>query len=141
MIHRPDAASARSLLFVYGTLRRGFELHHHLVRLGAKCRGRGKVAGELFDRGRYPGGRASLRKGTWIRGEMYELPTPEYDFRVLDRIEGFNPCAPVPREFARELTIVSMESRETRRAWIYWLNRPVPRGRRIASGDYLNRRL
>ena len=137
MAPTPDTASASSLLFVYGTLRRGSYLDHHLVRLGAKSRGRGKVAGELFDLGCYPGARPSAQKGKWIRGEMYELPRPESDLRVLDRVEGFNPRARVPREFARELVNVAMESRETRRAWIYWLKRPVPCGRRIASNDYL----
>ena len=133
----PDTTPACNLLFVYGTLRRGFDLHHHLVRLGAKCRGRGKVAGELFERGRYPGAQASVRKGKWIHGEMYELPRPECNLRVLDRIEGFKPRAPLRGEFAREITNVAMESRETRRAWIYWLNRAVPRRQSIVSGDYL----
>ena len=96
-----------------------------------------RVAGELFERGRYPGAQASVRKGKWIHGEMYELPGPECNLRVLDRIEGFKPRAPLRGEFAREITNVAMESRETRRAWIYWLNRAVPRRQSIVSGDYL----
>ena len=41
-----EAAECRPL-FVYGTLRRGFELHHHLVRLGARFLTEAKVAAEL----------------------------------------------------------------------------------------------
>jgi gamma-glutamylcyclotransferase (GGCT)/AIG2-like uncharacterized protein YtfP len=134
---RPDASPGCHLLFVYGTLRQGFELHHHLVRIGAKLTGRGKVAGDLFDLGRYPAALPSNRSGRRIHGEVYYLPRPEHDLRVLDGIEGFNLCAPERGEFVRAMTEVSREGGEPYRAWVYWLNRSAPRGRRIASGDYL----
>ena len=51
----PDGAAEGHLLFVYGTLRRGCELHHHLTRLAAKFRAEGKVAAERIDGRRYPG--------------------------------------------------------------------------------------
>ena len=37
------------VLSVYGTLRCGFALHHHLRRLGAEFVTAGKVQAELFD--------------------------------------------------------------------------------------------
>ncbi len=83
----------RQRLFVYGTLRRGFELHHHLARLGARFLAEAKVAAELFDRGRYPGARPSGRRGKWVRGELFELRQPARDLRVLDKVEGFVPGA------------------------------------------------
>ena len=137
MLPRADANHNCDLLFVYGTLRRGFDLHHNLVRLGARYFGKAKVAGELFDLGVYPGAHASRRKGKWIHGEIYRLRRPGLDFRVLDECEEFNPCAPERSMFVREMTRVVVAGREPRWAWIYWMDRFVPQGRHIASGDYL----
>ena len=50
MIPGPDGATERHSLFVYGALRRGFELHHHLARLGARFLAEAKVGAELIDR-------------------------------------------------------------------------------------------
>ena len=36
-------------LFVYGALRRGFALHHHLRRMGAEFVATGEVQAELYD--------------------------------------------------------------------------------------------
>jgi gamma-glutamylcyclotransferase (GGCT)/AIG2-like uncharacterized protein YtfP len=137
MTPTPDATTNCNLLFAYGTLRRGFNLHHHLVRLGAKYFGMGKLAGELFALGFYPGARPSTRKGKWIRGEVYQLGRPEQDLRALDEVEGFTPQVPERGEFVRKMTGVVVEGRGTRCAWVYWLNRSVPQGQRVASGDYL----
>jgi len=52
-----DEGAESHLLFVYGTLRRGFELHHHLARLGARFRAEAKAAAVLIDRGRHLGAR------------------------------------------------------------------------------------
>ena len=136
MMPKPDEAAGCDLLFVYGTLRRGFELHHHLVRLNAKCCGKGEVAGRLFDLGRYPGARSSGREDAWIRGEVYQLRQLDRDLKVLDEIEGFNPRAPERGEFVREMAELFLDNRERRRAWVYWLRGGVPTTRRIASGDY-----
>jgi gamma-glutamylcyclotransferase (GGCT)/AIG2-like uncharacterized protein YtfP len=136
MMPRPDEAPGCDLLFVYGTLRRGFERHHHLVRLKAKCCGKGEVAGKLFDLGCYPGARPSGREGEWIRGEVYQLRRPERDLRVLDEIEGFNPSAPERGEFVRETAEFILDNAARRRAWVYWLRGGVATTRRIASGDY-----
>jgi ribosomal-protein-alanine N-acetyltransferase len=137
MMRLPKATFDCKLLFVYGSLLRGFELHHHLVRLGAKCCGKGRVAGQLFDLGRYPGARPSTLKGKWVCGEIYRLRRPQHDLRVLDAVEGFDPSALERGEFTRAMTMVTLEGGKSRRAWMYWLNRPLPRTRRIASGDYL----
>ena len=47
MIPEPAEAADCRLLFVYGTLRRGFELHHHLARLGARFQTEARVAGNF----------------------------------------------------------------------------------------------
>jgi gamma-glutamylcyclotransferase (GGCT)/AIG2-like uncharacterized protein YtfP len=136
MLPRPTEVPECDLLFVYGALRRGFELHHHLVRLKAKCCGKGEVAGRLFGLGRYPGARPSGREDEWIRGEVYQLRQPVRDLKVLDEIEGFNPRATERGVFVREMAELFLDNRERRRAWVYWLRGGVPTTRRIAFGDY-----
>ncbi len=136
MMPNPDEAPGCDLLFVYGTLRRGFELHHHLVRLNANCWGKGEVAGILFDLGRYPGARSPGREGEWIRGEVYQLCRPARDLKVLEEIEGFDPRAPQRGEFVREVAELILCNGQRRRAWVYWLRGGVATTRRIASGDF-----
>ena len=124
-------------LFVYGTLRRGFELHHYLPSLGARFLAEGKVAAELVDLGRYPGARPAGQRGKWVRGEIFQLRRPARDLRVLDEVEGFNPHAPERSEFVRAATEVKLNNGARQHAWIYWLGARI-RGAtcRIASGDY-----
>jgi gamma-glutamylcyclotransferase (GGCT)/AIG2-like uncharacterized protein YtfP len=120
MIPGPDGTAECHLLFVYRTLRRGFELHHHLAHLGAKFRAEARVAAELIDRGRYPGARPANRKGKWVRGELFQLRHPVRDLRVLDEVEGFIPAAPPRGEFVRAAAEVILNNGARRRAWIYW---------------------
>ena len=75
MIPGPDGAAERHSLFVYGALRRGFELHHHLARLGARfVRSR---SGRGADRSGTLSGRTlfgpTRRSG---HGELFELGSP-----------------------------------------------------------------
>jgi gamma-glutamylcyclotransferase (GGCT)/AIG2-like uncharacterized protein YtfP len=129
-------AAACDLLFVYGTLRRGFRLHSNLTRLGASFRGEAKVAGELFALGLYPGARPADEEGKWVHGELFHLQKPEHDVALLDEVEGFDPQAPLGGEFVRARAEVILEDGTPQRAWIYWLSPKAPATRRIASGDY-----
>ena len=108
------------LLFVYGTLRRGFRLHHHLQRLGGRFVARGKVRAELFDQGDFPCARQSSARGKTVEGELYRLPRVENSLRVLDQVEGFIPRNPERSLFQRGTTRVALPNGEQRRAWIYW---------------------
>ncbi len=121
MIPGPDGAAECHVLFVYDTLRRGFELHHHLAGLGARFLTEARVAAELIDRGRYPGARPAGRKGKWVRGELFQLRQPARDLRVLDEVEGFITGAPERSEFVRATTEVVLNNGARWRAWIYWL--------------------
>ena len=77
-----------SLLFVYGTLRRGGERYSLLERLGAAYVGKGSVAGELYDLGAYPGALKSRSKSARVVGEVYHLPDTTQALRSLDEYEG-----------------------------------------------------
>jgi len=135
----PPAAGAGNchLLFVYGTLRRGLRLHHHLERLGAKFQAEARVVAALFDLGSYPGAQPASGKGKWVHGELFQLPKPAHDLRVLDGVEEIIPTAPERSEFVRDLTEVILLDGTRERAWIYWLGaRSMAGRRRIAGGDY-----
>jgi gamma-glutamylcyclotransferase (GGCT)/AIG2-like uncharacterized protein YtfP len=137
MIPWPDAVVACRRLFVYGSLRRGFRLHHQLARLGAGFVMEAKVAGELFDLGRYPGARPAKGEGKWVLGEVFQLLHAEHDLKVLDEVEGFIPADPERSEFVRALAEVILPHGAHESAWIYWLSKESLAGcRRIASGDY-----
>jgi len=128
-----------SHVFVYGTLRKDArsQMLSPLCR-GWLFKGYGTVAGELYDFGAYPGAVPSPSPGERVRGELYELPDPAGMIPPIDDYEGCGPEDALPHEFERELVDVDMEDGPVRRAWIYWY-RPVPRGRRLESGDYLQR--
>lgn len=136
MIPRPNAAGDCRRLFVYGTLRRGLRLHHHLLRLGARFETEAKVAGALFDLGSYPGARPAPGKENWVLGELFLLRHVENDLKLLDRVEDIKHAAPERSEFARALTELILPNGGHETAWIYWLSAETQVGRKIASGDY-----
>jgi gamma-glutamylcyclotransferase (GGCT)/AIG2-like uncharacterized protein YtfP len=136
MTSRPNTGVVCHRLFVYGTLRRGLRLHHHLARLGASFELEAKVAGELFDLGSYPGARPASGKGKWVLGELFLLRHVENDLKHLDRVEDFNPAAPERSEFVRAVADVVLPDGTRESAWIYWLSEQAQVGRQIACGDY-----
>ena len=133
------SSTESSLVFVYGTLRKDArgQVLSPLCR-GWAFQGYGTVPGDLYDFGAYPGAVPTDDVSARVFGELYELPDPETMLPPIDHYEGCGPDDTAPHEFERELVDVTMEEGGTRRAWIYWY-RPAPLGRRLESGDYLQR--
>ena len=127
------------LIFVYGTLRRGYSRNVTLQRLGAGYLGRGTIQGDLFDLEDFPGARSTANASSRIAGEIYRLPDPSQALSVLDEIEGLRPAAPELSLFRREMTTVTLENGQETTAWVYWLNRSTGPRRQIPSGDYAAR--
>jgi gamma-glutamylcyclotransferase (GGCT)/AIG2-like uncharacterized protein YtfP len=136
ILPNPAEAAVTELLFVYGTLRRDFERHRELERLGARFVAEGSIKGEIFDLGRFPGTRRTVSGGRGVQGELYRLPRISEALPVLDKIEGFRTDSPDSSLFVRETTEVSLPNGERVSAWIYRLNRWKGPMRRIPSGDY-----
>ena len=115
---------ADDLLFVYGTLMRGFRLHR-LLAGQTEYLGEGEVPGLLFDLGSYP---AALRGAAGsIRGEVYRLLDP--GLRVaLDSAEG--------SQYHRREVGVRMAGGGQVTACIYWYVGSVDRAVPIPGGDY-----
>jgi gamma-glutamylcyclotransferase (GGCT)/AIG2-like uncharacterized protein YtfP len=130
---------AVSLMFVYGTLRKDArgQVLSPLCR-GWEFKGYGTVPGELYDFGAYPGAVPVESGDARVSGEVYDLPDPATMIPPIDRYEGCTEDDPTPHEFERALVDVVMEDGSVHRAWIYWY-KPEPLGRRLTSGDYLQR--
>lgn len=120
-------------LFVYGTLMSGMEASHLLSEI-ARCVGRGRVQGRLYDLGEYPA-LVLGQPGDTVWGEVYRILRPAA-IRQIDRYEGFDPSG-ASFLYRREATSVTLEDGARIQAWAYVYNRPLPASaRRLLSGDY-----
>lgn len=110
-----------TILFVYGTLKRGQSNH----RLLADQEFFGEAASapryRVFDLGAYPGMVRDEENGLAVRGELWAVGE-----RCLAELDGFEE---VPDWFVREP--VAVPGRE--QVWAYFLNTPIPEGAK--SGD------
>jgi gamma-glutamylcyclotransferase (GGCT)/AIG2-like uncharacterized protein YtfP len=133
-VRREDGTG--TLLFVYGTLRKGFRAHSIMQRLHARFLETGHVRGRLYDLGEYPGAVPSVCDAERVQGEIYLLPNATQAFRVIDRFEGFDPANSPSNLFERKQATVVLATGGRTQAWIYWLGRARPFGRRVTSGNY-----
>lgn len=135
---RPRSKPEPEYLFVYGTLRPGVghAMNTVLERYGEPV-GRGKIAGFLYDVGRYPGAVKTAGARAFVRGDVYRLRDADRALKALDRYEGWDQKKPRSGEFRRSRTVVALSGGKTVRAWIYLYNRPTSGLPRIRSGDYL----
>ena len=74
------------LVFVYGSLKRGCELHEYVADQRFIGVAKTVPAYELYDCGSYPAMVRSDRDGNAVAGEVYEV-TPQR-LAVLDEVEG-----------------------------------------------------
>ncbi|MDX1522482.1 MAG: gamma-glutamylcyclotransferase family protein [Anaerolineae bacterium] len=126
-------------LFVYGTLRRGF--NHPVVTLlerGANFVGMGYYQGQLYDVGPYPAVVASSRTGDTVVGDVYALhPDPTELLSRLDAYEEYFPNNHAQSLYLRQKEPIRDRSGIVHHAWVYLYARPTAHLRRIESGDYL----
>lgn len=131
------------LLFVYGSLRKGF--HHpayEYISAHFDFVSDGTVKGLLYDMGEYPAARASAGPATII-GELYRLKQEaEWNWAIaqLDDYEGVHPEEGETALYNRELTTVYLEDGSQHDAWIYWFNGDTTGKPEILSGDVLQYR-
>ncbi|MGJ4897357.1 gamma-glutamylcyclotransferase family protein [Bradyrhizobium oligotrophicum] len=126
------------LLFVYGTLMRGFD--HPMARLlsanadfvaEASCRGR------LYRIQHYPGLVLSDDAADLVHGELFRLRQPEPMLREFDMYEACGEGFAQPTEYLRRCLTVTLADGAAREAWTYVYNWPVDEVARIASGRFL----
>lgn len=131
--------NAIQLIFVYGSLRRGF--HGPAFQYIApyfKHLADGKVKGKLYDLVEYPAALPTT-DDHFIIGELYEANSPdEFDWAIsqLDDYEGVHPEEGEVQLYERALTTVYSDKGE-HTAWIYWYKCDVTGNPVIESGDVL----
>lgn len=127
--------AAADLVFVYGLLMKGQELHAHVA--GGTFVGEGSVRGVLWSFGRYPG----LTDGDdEVRGELYRFDDLASALDVLDDVEEYDPSDPAGSLYVRSVRPVRTSTGQPVDAWTYVYNRAVADATRIASGDWRSRR-
>lgn len=114
----------KHLVFVYGTLRKGFGNHYLLE--DSELVGQGHTARSFALYADVIPYAFKDEEICPIKGEVYRVD--EESLRDLDALEGH------PRWYKREKTEVILEGDGRREAWMYFF--PHRQGRLIESGDY-----
>jgi gamma-glutamylcyclotransferase (GGCT)/AIG2-like uncharacterized protein YtfP len=126
------------LLFVYGTLLRGFD--HPMAQLltrSADFIGQARCRGRLFLVKHYPGLVLSDDEDDIVFGELYRLRQPAECLREFDIYEACGEGFAEPTEYVRQMLPLTLHDGNVREAWTYVYNWPVARLPRIASGRFL----
>jgi gamma-glutamylcyclotransferase (GGCT)/AIG2-like uncharacterized protein YtfP len=126
------------LLFVYGTLMRGFD--HPMAQLlsrSADYLGEARCRGRLHLVKHYPGLVLSNDPDDVVFGELYRLRQPNELLREFDMYEACGEGFAEPTEYIRQMLPVTLNGGAVSEAWTYIYNWPVARLPRIASGRFL----
>jgi gamma-glutamylcyclotransferase (GGCT)/AIG2-like uncharacterized protein YtfP len=126
------------LLFVYGTLMRGFD--HKMAQLLSRAAdfiGEARCQGRLYRVKHYPGLVLSDDTNDVVFGELFRLRQPVELLREFDMYEACGEGFAEPTEYVRRMLQVALHSGATCEAWTYIYNWPVDRLPRIASGRFL----
>jgi gamma-glutamylcyclotransferase (GGCT)/AIG2-like uncharacterized protein YtfP len=123
-------------LFVYGTLKRRSR-HPMARRLAESARwvGAARVAGRLYNLGRFPGLKPARAATDWVQGDVYDLG--ESAERILVEMDAYeNAESPPPTPYERRLTTVVLADGGALTAWVYWYHGDVAEENWIATGCY-----
>jgi gamma-glutamylcyclotransferase (GGCT)/AIG2-like uncharacterized protein YtfP len=126
------------LLFVYGTLMRGF--HHPMARLlsaNADFLGEAQCRGRLYLVKHYPGLVLSDDAADVVHGEVYRLRAPDELLLEFDMYEACGEGFAPPTEYLRRMLQVALADGAAQEAWTYVYNWPVDHLPRIASGRFI----
>jgi gamma-glutamylcyclotransferase (GGCT)/AIG2-like uncharacterized protein YtfP len=128
------------LLFVYGTLMRGFD--HPMAKLlsgNADFLGEANCRGRLYRVQHYPGLVLSDDPAEIVFGELYRLRGRDALLREFDMYEACGEGFAEPTEYVRKLLPVTLGDGATADAWTYLYNWPVTDLTRVASGRFLEK--
>jgi gamma-glutamylcyclotransferase (GGCT)/AIG2-like uncharacterized protein YtfP len=129
-----------NLLFVYGTLMRGFD--HPMAQLlsrGADFLGPARCRGRLYLVKHYPGLVLSEDADDVVFGDLFRLRQPDELLREFDMYEACGEGFAAPTEYVRQRLAVTGDDGAPSEAWTYVYNWPVEGLPRIASGRFLEK--
>lgn len=128
------------LLFVYGTLMRGFDNPMaRLLAANADFLGEAHCQGRLYLITHYPGLLLSDDPAELAYGELFRLREPDAMLREFDMYEACGEGFPEPTEYLRQQFAVTGEDGAVHDAWTYIYNWPVADLQRIAAGRFRDR--
>jgi len=139
-ISKPMSSNKIFNLFVYGSLRQGFNsAAYQYITQYFELIGHGKAKGILYDLGPYP---AAIPAGnTWnIQGELYRiLEEDEFEYAIaqLDDYEGVHTSYDQTAVYRRDITSVKLADGSELEACIYWYTGDVAGKPVVESGDVL----
>src|SRR3954470_1408410 len=116
---RSGTLMTSDLLFVYGTLMRGFD--HPMAQLlscSAEFIGEARCQGRLYLVKHYPGLMLSDEPRDAVFGELVRLHTPEASLVTLDDYEGCGPGVVSP-QYLRQVLPVTLDDGSVSEAWTY----------------------
>ena len=130
---------ASHYVFVYGSLRRGFQSPaHEYISHYFNFFGDAKVKGKLFDLGEHPGG-VPTQEDSFIIGELY-IAKDDGEFSwAIAQLDDYEGVVVEPNEkplYRREIVDVYVNDAIVP-AWIYWYNGDVRSKPYIESGAVL----
>lgn len=126
------------LLFVYGTLMRGFD--HPMARLlaaNADFMGEARCRGRLYLIKHYPGLVLSDDPADTVHGELFGLHDRDAMLHEFDMYEACGDNFPQPTEYLRRMLPLTLADGSATEAWTYIYNWPVTKLPRIESGKFL----
>lgn len=127
----------KQYLFVYGSLMNGLKttmtrlLEKHAIFLGS-----GKMSGQLYDVGHYPGAVYDKNTVHLIYGHIFELINVNLVLNLLDDYETVGERFQNFNEYIRETKPVQFEN-QVLNCWVYLYNLSVDNLVLIESGNYL----
>ena len=126
------------LLFVYGTLMRGFDNPMaQLLSRSADFLGPARCRGRLYRVKHYPGLVLSDDSGDVVFGELFRLRQPAELLREFDMYEACGEGFAEPTQYVRQMLPVTLADGTASEAWTYVYNWEVAHLPRIASGRFL----
>ena len=128
------------LLFVYGTLMRGYD--HPMAQLlsrSADFVGEAHCRAKLYLVKHYPGLVLSDDAGDIAYGEVFRLRQASELLREFDMYEACGDGFAEPTEYVRRLLQVALSDGAQLEVWTYLYNWPVAHLPRIASGRFRER--
>lgn len=128
-----SSSTGISLLFVYGTLRRGCtNAQARALHEASDWLGVGRARGRLYRVGWYPAF-IGAQGEHWVTGDLFRLHDPELILPALDAYEEAGPGFAEPHEYLRAAVEVERPGGFVT-AWTYFYNWPVDGYALIDSG-------
>ncbi len=131
-------ASVPRHLFVYGTLKSGFQNPYaRMLRARAQLVSTAWVRGQLYNLGAYPGLVAADDTRSRVHGELFRIePSAAGLLSLIDRYEGCDRDSPEPHAFMRWPAVAHLKDGTKRLAWAYYYTGSTAGRPRISSGRF-----